>query len=100
MTQTNDTPLRDDSRDGGGGCLVCGKALPSRRARSCSRAHQHQAVRLRHQPSLPDLQRLRQELQRRRAVAWRGLSTSAPAAVNASSASAAARTAASFLAPW
>ena len=25
MTQTNDTPMRDDSRDGGGGCLVCGK---------------------------------------------------------------------------
>ncbi len=71
MTQTNDTPMRDDSRDGCGGCLVCGKALPSRRARYCSRAHQQQAFRLRHQPSLPDLQRLRQELQRRRAVVAR-----------------------------
>jgi len=100
MTQTNDTPMRDASRDGCGACLVCGAALTSARARYCSRAHQQRAFRLRHQPSLPDLQRLRQELQRRRAVvARRGLSTSAPAAVNASSASAAARTAASFLAP-
>ena len=71
MTQTNDTPMRDDSRDGGRGCLVCGAALTSSRARSCSRAHQQQAFRLRHQPSLPDLQRLRQELQRRRAVVAR-----------------------------
>ena len=71
MTQTNDTPMRDASRDGCGGCLVCGAALTSSRARYCSRAHQQRAFRLRHQPSLPDLQRLRQELQRRRAVAAR-----------------------------
>ena len=71
MTQTNDTPRRDASRDGCGGCLVCGAALTSSRARYCSRAHQQRAFRLRHQPSLPDLQRLRQELQRRRAVAAR-----------------------------
>jgi hypothetical protein len=71
MTQTNDTPMRDASRDGCGGCLVCGAALTSSRARYCSRAHQQRAFRLRHQASLPDLQRLRQELQRRRAVAAR-----------------------------
>jgi len=71
MTQSNDTPMRDASRDGCGGCLVCGAALTSSRARYCSRAHQQQAFRLRHQPSLPDLQRLRQELQRRRAVVAR-----------------------------
>jgi hypothetical protein len=71
MTQTNDTPMREASRDGSGGCLVCGKALHSRRARYCSRAHQQRAFRLRHQPSLPDLLRLRQELQRRRAVVAR-----------------------------
>ena len=71
MTQTNDTPMRDASRDGCGGCLVCGAALTSSRARYCSRAHQQRAFRLRHQPSLPDLQRLRQELQRRRAVVAR-----------------------------
>ena len=71
MTQTNDTPMRDASRDGCGGCLVCGAALTSSRARYCSRAHQQRAFRLRHQPSLPDLQRLRQELQRRRMVVAR-----------------------------
>ena len=71
MTQTNDTPMRDGSRDGCGGCLVCGTALPSRRARYCSRAHQQRAFRLRHGAELPDLQRLRQELQRRRAVVAR-----------------------------
>jgi rubrerythrin len=43
-------------------------ALTSSRARYCSRAHQQRAFRLRQQRSLPDLQRLRQELQRRRAV--------------------------------
>ncbi len=71
MTQTNDTPMRDASRNGCGGCLVCGAALTSSRARYCSRAHQQRAFRLRHQPSLPDLQRLRQDLQRRRAVVAR-----------------------------
>jgi hypothetical protein len=71
MTQTNDTPMRDASRDGCGDCLVCGAALTSSRARYCSRAHQQRAFRLRHQPSLPNLQRLRQELQRRRAVVAR-----------------------------
>ena len=68
MTDATTTPRRDGSRDGHGGCLVCGRALASPRARYCSRAHQQQAFRLRHQPSPPDLQRLRQELQRRRAV--------------------------------
>ena len=70
MTQTNDTPMRDGSRDAGcPGCLVCGKALTS--AHGIAHAHQQRAFRLRHQPSLPDLQRLRQELQRRRAVVAR-----------------------------
>ena len=69
MTQNSDTPIRDGSRDGAG-CLVCGRALSSSRARYCSRAHQQRAFRLRHQTTkLPDLQRLRQDLQRRRAVA-------------------------------
>jgi ribosomal protein L32 len=68
MTLAIDTSMRDGSRDGAGGCLVCGKALPSRRARDCSRAHQQHAFRARHQASPPDLRRLRQELQRRRAV--------------------------------
>lgn len=71
MTPTSNTPTRDVSRDGAGGCLVCGKALPSPRARYCSRAHQQQAFRVRHQAEPPDLQRLRQDLQRRRAVVAR-----------------------------
>lgn len=72
MTRSNDTPMRDGSRDGhSGGCLVCGAPLSSTRARYCSRAHQQRAFRLRHQTSLLDLPRLRQELQRRKAVAVR-----------------------------
>ena len=71
MTLAIDTPIRDGSRDGGTGCLVCGGALSSSRARYCSRAHQQRAFRMRHQISLPDLQRLRQDLQRRRAVVAR-----------------------------
>jgi hypothetical protein len=63
MTQSIDTPIRDAS-----GCLVCGGAVSSSRARYCSRAHQQRAFRLRHRTNLPNLQRLRQELQRRRAV--------------------------------
>jgi ribosomal protein L32 len=69
VTGSLSTSIRDGSRDGGIGCLVCGASLPSSRARYCSRAHQQHAFRLRHRTSLPDLQRLRQELQRRRAVA-------------------------------
>ena len=61
--------MRDGARDGRGACLVCGRALASPRARYCSRAHQQRAFRLRRQPSPPDQQRLRQELQRRRALA-------------------------------
>lgn len=69
MTRSADTPIRDGSRDGSG-CLVCGRALSSSRARYCSHAHQQHAFRLRHQTTkLPDLQRLRQDLQRRGAVA-------------------------------
>ena len=69
MTQSIDTlPMRDGSRDGCGGCLVCGAALASSRARYCSRAHQQRAFRLRHHSSQADLQHLRQELQRRRVV--------------------------------
>ena len=71
MTEASGTPVRDGPRDGQGACLVCGTALTSPRARYCSRAHQQRAFRLRQQPDLPDLQRLRQDLQRRRAVTAR-----------------------------
>jgi hypothetical protein len=58
--------MRDGWRDGQRDCVVCGAALASPRARYCSRAHQQRAFRLRHRAELPDLQQLRQELQRRR----------------------------------
>jgi len=61
-------PVRDGWRDGQRGCLVCGAVLDSPRARYCSRAHQQRAFRLRHRASPPDVQQLRQELQRRRVV--------------------------------
>ena len=68
MTGSLRTSRRDGSRDGSGGCLVCGATLPSSRARYCSRAHQQRAFRLRHQSSQADLQHLRRELQRGRVV--------------------------------
>jgi ribosomal protein L32 len=67
MTQPTDTPMRDGSREGSVGCLVCGAALASTRARYCSRAHQQRAFRLRQHTDV-DLQGLRQQLQRRRAL--------------------------------
>jgi hypothetical protein len=67
MTQTTYTPMHDGSRDGSVGCLVCGAALASTRARYCSRAHQQRAFRLR-QHTAVDLQRVRQQLQRRQAL--------------------------------
>ena len=68
MTGPLSTSIRDGSRDGGSGCLVCGAPLASSRKRYCSRAHQQRAFRLRRQPGPPDLKRLRQELRQRRAV--------------------------------
>jgi hypothetical protein len=57
---------RDGSRDGSG-CLLCGAALVSTRARYCSRAHQQRAFRLRHQLLMRvDVDELRRDLQRRR----------------------------------
>ena len=67
MTQTIDTSMRDASRDGCSGCLVCGAPLASTRARYCSRAHQQRAFRLRHRTGV-DLQNLRRQLQRRDAL--------------------------------
>jgi hypothetical protein len=67
MTRINDTPMCDGSRDGSVGCLMCGVALASTRARYCSRAHQQLAFRLRHRSDV-DLQRARQQLQRRHAL--------------------------------
>jgi len=61
--------MRDASRDAAGGCLVCGVALASPRARYCSRAHQQRAFRLRQHTQDVDLPRMREHLRRRRALA-------------------------------
>jgi ribosomal protein L32 len=68
VTLSNDMPMRDGSRDGQGGCLVCGKATPSTRAKYCGRAHQQRSYRLRHQTPTPDLTLVRKALQRRKAL--------------------------------
>ena len=64
MTQTNDTPMRDASRDGCGGCWCAARPSPHL-AHGIAHAPINSALSacvIR--PSLPDLQRLRQELQR------------------------------------
>jgi len=67
---TRRAPSQQSRRDGsreGSGCLLCGAALVSTRARYCSRAHQQRAFRLRHQPlTTVDVGELRRDLQRRR----------------------------------
>ena len=68
MTPSTDTPMREGSRDGQGGCVMCGGDLPSRRAKYCTRAHQQRSYRLRHQTPTPDLTLVRRALQRRKAL--------------------------------
>ena len=68
MTPSTDTPMREGSRDGQGGCLVCGKDTPSARAKYCGRAHQQRSYRLRHQTPTADLTHVRTALQRRKAL--------------------------------
>jgi len=65
---STDTPTREGSCDGSGGCLVCGGAVSSSRARYCSRAHQQRSYRLRHQTRTVDLTSARKALQRRGAL--------------------------------
>jgi hypothetical protein len=66
-TPTNATPIREGSRDGRGGCLLCGGPLPSTRARYCTRACQQHSYRLRHTTTV-DLTGVRKALQRRKAL--------------------------------
>jgi len=68
MTSSSEEPMRDDSRDGQGSCLVCGTATPSTRAKYCSRAHQQRGYRLRHHTPTTNLTLVRQALQRRKAL--------------------------------
>ena len=68
MTPSSNMPMREGSRDGSGGCLVCGGAVSSSRARYCSRAHQQRAFRLRHQTPTVDVSSVRTALQRRKTL--------------------------------
>ena len=65
--------VRDGWRDGSPadrGCAICSRAVPSRKARYCSRACQQRAYRLRQAPATPpDEGELRRELRRRRTLA-------------------------------
>jgi hypothetical protein len=68
VTPASQIPIREGSRDGQGGCLVCGKDTPSTRAKYCGRAHQQRSYRLRHQTPIADLALVRKALQRRKAL--------------------------------
>jgi NAD-dependent dihydropyrimidine dehydrogenase PreA subunit len=66
MTPSSDMPMREASRDGSGGCLMCGRPRPSTRARYCTRACQQRSFRLRHHTPAPDLTTVRKVLQPRK----------------------------------
>jgi len=68
MTPSSDRPMREASRDGPTGCLMCGGPRPSTRARYCTRACQQRSYRLRHQTPTVDLSSVRKALQRRKAL--------------------------------
>jgi hypothetical protein len=68
MTPSSDMPMREGSRVGPGGCLLCGGPRPSTRARYCTRACQQRSYRLRHQTPTADLTNVRKALQRRKAL--------------------------------
>ncbi len=68
LTPSSDMPMREGSRDGPGGCLMCGGPRPSTRARYCTRACQQRSYRLRHQTPTADLTSVRKALQRRKAL--------------------------------
>jgi hypothetical protein len=68
MMPFTDMPVREASRDGQGGCLVCDKDTPSTRAKYCTRACQQRSYRLRHTSASVDLTSVRRALQRRKAL--------------------------------
>ena len=68
MTSSSDTPMREGSRDGQGGCVLCAKDVPSKRAKYCTRACQQRSYRLRRQTPSLDGTAMRQALQRRNAL--------------------------------
>jgi ribosomal protein L32 len=68
MIPSRDTARREASRDGSGGCVLCGGDLPSPRARYCTRACQQRSYRLRHTAAPIDVTSVRRALQRRKAL--------------------------------
>jgi hypothetical protein len=68
MTPSRNMPMREGSRDGLGGCLMCGGPRLSRRAWYCTRACQQRSYRLRHQTPTVDLSSVRTALQRRKTL--------------------------------
>jgi hypothetical protein len=68
MTPSSATSMREASRDGQGGCVICGGDLTSPRARYCTRACQQRSYRLRQHTPTVDLTRVRNVLQRRKAL--------------------------------
>ena len=68
MIPPTDTSMREASRDGSGGCVICGGDLPSPRARYCTRACQQHSYRLRHHTPTVDATSVRKALQRRKAL--------------------------------
>jgi hypothetical protein len=68
VTPATQMPIREGSRDGRGGCVMCGKDAPSTRAKYCTRACQQRGRRLRHQTPTADLTLVRKALQRRKAL--------------------------------
>jgi hypothetical protein len=97
MTPSTETPTREGSREGQGGCVRCGGELPSRRARYCTRACQQRSYRLRHQTPTVDLTRVRNVLRRRNALVAHTVYESAVDVVSASSVSGDVRRAAYLL---
>ena len=67
-TPSSNMPMREGSRDGPAGCLMCGGPRPSTHARYCTRACQQRSYRLRHQTPTADLISVRNTLQRRKAL--------------------------------
>jgi hypothetical protein len=64
MTPSSDMPMREGWRESSAGCLMCGRARPSARARYCTRACQQRGYRLRRQSPTADLTTARRALQR------------------------------------
>ena len=69
VTGPSQIPIRDDSRNGSDGCLVCGRQRRSMRSRYCDDGCKQRAFRLRHRANTSvDLTTLRRDLQRRKVL--------------------------------